>query len=157
MGRHTDSHLVNYYPSTQAQIILPGSRYYERRSHGLMGSWDEDYSYLLVAPVDDVPVDLNRTHVETMIYFEINTATEGHGEARLPGVKVANAEHRRQLRAVDIHFLIGETKQCVPEGLEPWPIVRIVLDRDSTEDVVDCGIDCATPCRAGKIILTQMK
>ena len=37
-GRHTDSHLMNYYPSAQTQIVLSGSGYHEMRSHSLTRS-----------------------------------------------------------------------------------------------------------------------
>ena len=91
-----------------------------------------------------------------MIYFEIDTASEGHRETRFSGMEVADPKHGRQLRAVNIDFLIREAKQRVREGLERRTIVHVVLDRDAAEDIVDCGIDCATAGGAGEVIFPEM-
>jgi hypothetical protein len=50
---------------------------------------------LLIAAIDDVPVNLDHPYIDLVVKLDIETATESHREAGLVSMKVADAEERR--------------------------------------------------------------
>ena len=77
----TDDHLVDHNSRTQTKIVLSRSRDHERCAHGLVRSCHQNYSRLLRAAVNKVPVNLYRAHVDLMIDSEVHAATKGHRKA----------------------------------------------------------------------------
>ena len=128
---------VDHDAETDAQVILARSLYDKRCPYCLKRSRREDDSGLLIATIDDVPVDLNKSHIEPVVYLDIESATESHREARLVRVKVADTEKRRQLRAIDVEFLNGDAKEGVAEWLECRTIVSVVLHLYAAEKVLN--------------------
>ena len=127
---------MDHDADTKTQVILTRAWYDKRRPYCLKRSRREDDPGLLIAALDDVPVDLNNSQIEPVVQLEIETATEGHREARLVGMKVTDAEERRQLRAIDVEFLNGHAKQRVTERFECWSIIGIVLHLYAAEKVL---------------------
>src|SRR5215204_2759625 len=91
---------VNHDPDAQPQVVLTRAGDEERLPHRLERRRRQDDAGLLVAAVDDVPVDLPGAHVDAVVELDVDAAAEGHREARLVDVEVADPEYVRQLRAV---------------------------------------------------------
>src|SRR5689334_2257133 len=86
---------VNHDPDAQTYVVLSRARHDEGRPHRLVRRRHQDDARLLVAAVDDVPVDLPGAHVEAVVDLNVDAAAEGHREARLVDVEVAEAEDGR--------------------------------------------------------------
>jgi hypothetical protein len=86
---------MDHDPDTKPQIVLSRARDYEWCSDCLKGSWRQHYSRLLIAAIDDVPVNLDHPYIDLVVKLDIETATESHREAGLVSMKVADAEERR--------------------------------------------------------------
>src|SRR5215207_5321314 len=138
---------VNHDPDAQPQVVLTRAGDEERLPHRLERRRRQDDAGLLVAAVDDAPVDLPGAHVDAFVELDVDAAAEGHREARLVDVEVADPEYVRQLRAVHIQLLDGDAEQGVREGLEPRPVRLVVLDLDAAEVVLHRRIDRAAARR----------
>src|SRR5215216_4483316 len=71
---------VNHDPDAQPQVVLTRAGDEERLPHRLERRRRQDDAGLLVAAVDDVPVDLPGAHVEAVVEFDVDAAAEGHRE-----------------------------------------------------------------------------
>ena len=89
------SRSMDHDADTKPQIILPRTRDHEWCSDCLKRSWRQHNSRLLIATIDDVPVNLNHPYIDLVVELDIETATESHREAGLVSMKVADAEERR--------------------------------------------------------------
>jgi hypothetical protein len=97
-------------PNTQAQVVLSRALYDEWRTYCLSRSWNQNNPRLLVTPIDDVPVYLNNSQIESLVQLDIEAATKGHRETRLIGMKVADAEYCGMLWAINVHLLHSDAK-----------------------------------------------
>src|SRR6201989_522378 len=127
---------MNHDTDAQTEVVLCVARQDEGLAHGLKRIDSQDRPQLLVALIDDVPVNLCGAHVYAMVELDVEAAAEGHREARLVGVKVADAEDGRQLRAVNVLLLVSEAEERVREGLEARPLLLVVLELEAAEVVL---------------------
>ena len=148
---------MNHDPGTEAQIILPHTRYDERRTHGLMWCWHKDNTCLLIASVDDVPVYLDCANIKAMIKLYINAATESHRKAGFISTKITDAEEGWYLRAVNADPLMSHAEQSVCKGLECWPIFVFVLDLDTTKKILYVVIHTTGSRRACEVVRPDME
>ena len=86
---------MDHDPDTKPQIVLSRARDNEWCSDCLKRSWRQHYSRLLIAAIDDVPVNLKHSYIDLVVELEIETAAESHREAGLVSMKVADAKERR--------------------------------------------------------------
>src|SRR6185295_13473578 len=101
---------MDHDADTESQVILSRAWDNERRPHCLKRSWREHDPGLLIAAIDDVPVDLNNSHIESVVQLEVEPATESHREAGLICVKVADAKDQRKLWTIDVKFLNSDSE-----------------------------------------------
>jgi len=128
--------LVDYDPDAETQIVLPRAGNEEGRANGLKRRWDQYDSGLLVAAVDDVPVDLDRSNVDPIVELNIDPSSERHCKTRLVHVKVTDTEDGGKLRTVDVELLDGDSEQCMSERFEARPVFHIVLDLDTAQEIL---------------------
>ena len=86
---------MDHDPDAEPQVVLSRARDNEWCSDCLKRSWRQHYSRLLIAAIDDVPVNLDHPYIDLVVELDIEAATESHREAGLVGMKVADAEERR--------------------------------------------------------------
>src|SRR5829696_5357471 len=115
-GQHESS--VDDDSNAQAQVVLSRARNEEWRTYCLIWCSNQNNPRLLITPVDDVPVYLYNSQIESLVQLDIEAATKGHREARLISMKIADAEDCRKLRAVDVHLLNSDAKEGMPKWLE---------------------------------------
>ena len=147
---------MDHNTDTDTQVILARARDDEGCSNRLEGSWRKHDPRLLIATINNVPVDLNNAQVEPLIELNVESTTKGHRETRLICMKVADAEERRQLRAIDVYFLNGDPEQRVPKWLERWSIFGVVFYLNAAEEVLQCSINGAASERTSEFVFTQM-
>src|SRR5215212_919083 len=148
---------VDHDPNTQAQVVLSRALYDEWRAYCLIRSWNQNNPGLLITPIDDVPVYLNNSQIESLVQLDIEAATKGHRKTRLIGMKVADAEYCGKLWAIDVHLLNSDAKKGMPKWLESWSIFGIVFYLNATEKVLERRIDRAASSRTRKIVFAEMK
>ena len=148
---------MDHDADTEPQIVLSRARDHEWCSDCLKRSRRQHYSRLLIAAIDDVPVNLKNPYIELVIELDVETATKSHGEAGLVSMKVVDAKERRQLRTIDVEFLNGDAEECVPEGLECWTIFRIVFYLNAAKEILQGCIYRAVSQRPVELVFTQVK
>src|SRR6185503_73053 len=148
---------MDHDPDTQTQIVLTRTLYKEGRPDCLKRSWRQYDPRLLIAAIDDVPVYLNNSHIQSVVQLDVESATKSHRETRFIRMKVTDAEDRRQVRAIDVKFLNGDSEEGMPKRLECWSIFRIIFYLNAAEKVLQRRIDRPTSERTREIVLTQME
>src|SRR6185503_3696313 len=138
-------------------IILTRTLYNEGCPYCLKRSWRQHDPRLLIATIDDVPVYLNNSHIEPIVELNVKPAAKSHREARLIRVKIADAEDRRQVWAIDVNFLNRDAEKRMPKRLECWSILRIIFHLNAAEEVLQCRIYGAASKRTAEIVFTQME
>lgn len=122
-----------------------------------MWCWHQDNPCLLIAPVDDVPIDLDCANIKAMIKLYINAAAESHRKAGFIGTKVTDAEEGWYLLAVNADSLMSHAEQSVCKGLEYWPIFVVVLDLDTTKKILYVVIHTTGSRRACEVVRPDME
>lgn len=138
---------MNNYSETQTEVVLPSV-------------WQHKYwprSKLLVSSSDNVPISLNHPGVDTIVKFEIDTSTKSHRETGFIHMKIVEAKDRLQLWTVNIDLLDRNSKQRMSKRLEGWSIRSVVLELNSSEEVLQTRVDRSTSLRSGEIVFTKVK
>ena len=134
------------YSKTQAKVVLPSVRKDKQ--------WTR--SQLLVAATDDIPICLDHPRVDFVVDLEIDTTPECHGETGFVHIKVVEAKDWLQLWTVNINLLDRNAKQRMCKRLECWSIGFVVLELNSTEEVLKTRVDCSASLWSGVIIFTKV-
>ena len=128
--------LVDDDPHTQSNVVLSRTRENEICAGRLMWRRHQQNSQLLVAAIDDVPINLGSTDIDPVVEPDVESAAESHREAGFVRMEIGKAKHRPQVWAINIDLLISDPEQSMRERFQAC-VSLIVFDLYAAEKILD--------------------
>ena len=119
---------MNDNTHAEANVVLSSAWQYQRASN-CPGK-------LLLAAANEIQVNFSGAKVKPVVESNIHSSADSKCKTGFVSTYTVNAEDRKQIRAFQINFLNGPSGDPVSERLEYWTILRIVLELNSSKDVV---------------------